>query len=57
MLILTRTPHERIFINGQEIIVEVLSFYGDKVRFGITAPPEVAIDHPKKYRYPHPNDD
>lgn len=33
---------------GDDIIVEVLGHYSDKVRISITAPQEVLIDHPKK---------
>lgn len=47
MLILTRKPHERIMI-GDNITVEILGYYGDKVRLGIVAPEDVTIDHPKK---------
>lgn len=47
MLILTRKPHERIII-GDNVTVEILGYYGDKVRLGIVAPEEVTIDHPKK---------
>jgi carbon storage regulator CsrA len=55
VLILTRRPRERLFINGAEIIIEVLSYQGDKVRFAITAPEEILIDHPKKEVKPKTN--
>lgn len=55
MLILTRRPNERIFINGQEIIIEILGYQGDKVRFAIKAPEEILIDHPKKTMKPKTN--
>jgi carbon storage regulator len=47
VLILHRKTHERIIIDDN-IIVEILSYDGDKVRLGIIAPEEVTIDHPKK---------
>jgi len=55
VLILTRRPHERIFINGEEIIIEVLSYQGDKVRLAIVAPDKILIDHPKKEVKPKTN--
>ena len=42
MLVLTRKPGQSILI-GDEVEVQVLSVAGEKVRLGITAPPEIAI--------------
>lgn len=54
MLILTRKPRERLIIND-DITVEVIGYYGDKVRLAITAPDNVTIDHPKKTPEPSVN--
>jgi carbon storage regulator len=43
MLVLTRKNGEAIVIDGQ-IRVTVVAIKGDRVRLGITAPPEVRID-------------
>lgn len=43
MLVLTRKPHERILI-GDDITVEVLEMGTGKVRLGIVAPRETAVD-------------
>jgi len=43
MLVLTRRVGEEIIIAGN-IRVTVASIKGDKVRLGVTAPPEVRID-------------
>lgn len=43
MLVLSRFLDERILI-GEDIVVQVVDIRGDKVRLGITAPPEVRID-------------
>lgn len=42
MLVLSRKAGERIVIRN-DIIIEVLERIGDKVRIGITAPPDVPI--------------
>lgn len=42
MLVLTRTRGERIAI-GEDIVIEVLDIIGNKVRLGISAPPEVPV--------------
>ena len=42
MLVLTRKRAEEIVI-GQAVIVRILEIHGDRVRVGITAPPEVAV--------------
>lgn len=43
MLVLTRKAKEEIVINGN-IRVTIVSIDGNKVRIGITAPPEVPVD-------------
>jgi carbon storage regulator len=43
MLILTRRVGERICI-GANIRVEILAVQGHRVRLGISAPPNVAVD-------------
>jgi carbon storage regulator len=43
MLSLTRGVGETILV-GEDIVITVLSVRGDKVRLGIKAPREVAID-------------
>ena len=43
MLILTRRPGEILCI-GDDIEVTVISFKGNQVRIGITAPKEVSVD-------------
>jgi carbon storage regulator len=43
MLILTRRPNQVIRI-GDDILVTVLGFQGDRVRLGIQAPRSIAVD-------------
>lgn len=43
MLVLSRVKDEKIIIGGN-IIVQIVDVRGDKVRLGITAPPEVQVD-------------
>jgi carbon storage regulator len=43
MLVLSRKKDESITI-GENITITVVEIFGDKVRLGITAPPEVRID-------------
>ena len=43
MLALTRKRGERIVIGGN-IVVEVVEIRGDKVKLGIEAPREIAVD-------------
>ncbi len=43
MLVLTRKVGEEIIIDGR-IRITVTQVKGDKVRIGITAPPEVRVD-------------
>jgi carbon storage regulator len=42
MLVISRKEGER-FIIDEDICIEVLEFKGGRIRFGITAPPEVKI--------------
>lgn len=44
MLVLSRKKNERILVNGGEIVVKVVDIRGDKVRLGIEAAKNVAID-------------
>lgn len=43
MLTLSRKKGEELFIDGGRIVVTVVDIRGDKVRLGITAPPDVPI--------------
>ena len=43
MLVLTRKVGEKLYIDNA-ITVEVVAVQGNKVRIGITAPPEVRVD-------------
>ena len=43
MLVLTRKAKEEIVINGN-IRVTIVSIDGNKIRIGITAPPEITVD-------------
>jgi carbon storage regulator len=43
MLVLSRKKDERILI-GDGVVVQVIEVRGDKVRIGIVAPPDVAVD-------------
>jgi carbon storage regulator len=49
MLVLTRQIGQEIIIDGS-IRVTVTSIKGDRVRIGITAPPEVRIDREEVHR-------
>lgn len=49
MLVLTRQVGQEIVIDGS-IRVTITSVKGDKVRIGITAPPEVRIDREEVHR-------
>lgn len=42
MLCLTRRKFERLMI-GENIVIEIMEIAGDKVKLGITAPPDVNI--------------
>jgi carbon storage regulator len=43
MLVLSRKKGERILI-GNGIVVQIIEIRGDRVRIGIEAPPDVAVD-------------
>jgi carbon storage regulator len=43
MLVLTRKPGEEIVIDGG-IRITIVAVKGDRVRVGITAPPDVRVD-------------
>ena len=49
MLVLTRQIGQEIIIDGS-IRVTVTSIKGDRVRIGITAPPEVRVDREEVHR-------
>jgi carbon storage regulator len=42
MLVLNRMVGERIIIDGN-IVVQIIDRRGDKIRIGITAPPDVTV--------------
>lgn len=42
MLVLSRFKDEKIMI-GEDIVIEIVDVRGDKVRLGITAPPDVPV--------------
>lgn len=48
MLILTRVPKESVMI-GSDIVITVLSVAGNKVRIGIEAPRNIAVDREEVY--------
>jgi carbon storage regulator len=49
MLVLTRKASEKVIIDGC-IAVEIVALDGNKVRLGITAPPQVRIDREEVHR-------
>ena len=49
MLVLTRKVGEEIIIDGM-IKVTITAIKGDKVRIGVTAPPDVRIDREEVHR-------
>ena len=49
MLVLTRKAGEKVVIDGS-ITVTVLSVDGNKIRIGISAPPDVRIDREEVHR-------
>ena len=52
MLVLTRQIGQEIIIGGS-IRVTITSIKGDKVRIGITAPPDVRVDREEVHRRIH----
>lgn len=48
MLILTRGPRERLMI-GDEIVLQVVEIYRDRVVLGIEAPREIAVHREEVY--------
>lgn len=49
MLVLTRRTSESIVI-GDDVIVTVLGFSGNQVRFGISAPPQLSVHREEIYK-------
>jgi carbon storage regulator len=49
MLVLSRKVGEKVIIDGS-IAVEILSVDGNKIRIGISAPPDVRIDREEVHR-------
>ena len=49
MLVLTRRVGETIVIDN-EVRVTVLSVQGDRIRLGVAAPPDVAVDRQEVYQ-------
>ena len=43
MLVLTRSPGERLMINNKEIKISILEIKGQQVRIGIEAPKSVSV--------------
>ena len=56
MLVLTRKVGEEIIIDGC-IRVTVTAVKGEKVRIGITAPPEIRVDREEVYQRMHEFDE
>lgn len=52
MLVLTRRPGEEIVIDG-DIRISVVSVKGDRVRLGVSAPPEVNVDRLEVWERKH----
>ena len=49
MLVLTRRVGEQIIIDGN-IRITVAAVQGERVRIGITAPPEISVDREEVHR-------
>lgn len=49
MLVLSREPGQRIMI-GEDVVIEVVSVRGDRVRLAIDAPREVIVDREEVHR-------
>jgi carbon storage regulator len=56
MLVLTRRIGEEIIIDGT-IRVIVAGVHGDKVKIGVTAPPEIRIDRAEVHKRIHEFDE
>ena len=52
MLVLTRKASEKVIIDDC-IAVEIVAIEGNKVRIGITAPPQVRVDREEVHRARH----
>jgi carbon storage regulator len=50
MLVLSRKLGERIVVPDCELVVTVLAVDGNRVRLGISAPPEVAVHREEVWR-------
>jgi carbon storage regulator len=46
MLVLTRRPREVVMV-GRDVQIMVIDIAGDRVRLGITAPPELKVLRPE----------
>jgi len=44
MLVLTRKENQKIYINGEEIVITICRIISDKVRIGIDAPKNITIE-------------
>lgn len=55
MLVLSRKMGEKILMPAQGIVVTVLEVRGDKVRVGITAPPDVIVYRDEVWSRMHPD--
>lgn len=44
MLILKIKPGGKVYINGEQVVVEVLEIDGNAARIGFTAPPDITIN-------------
>jgi carbon storage regulator len=56
MLVLSRKKNERIVIAG-EIVITLVGIEGNRVRIGISAPPDVSILREELVGQPCPNND
>lgn len=50
MLVLTRYVGQKIFINGDEIVITILSCTSNSVRIGIDAPKDISVHREEIYR-------
>jgi carbon storage regulator len=49
MLVLTRTPGEKLIIGDSEIQITILNIRGNQVRLGIQAPKHIAVHREEIY--------